>query len=285
MPDVWRLESRTLSGFKTHHVFENYGEFRSADEYIKYYSWAQGRGLPVFILGNGSNTLFRRKHVRTLVLRNRIPPTMDVLDETHIEASSSLQIMQLLKYCEPKNLDSFYFLASVPATVGGAIAMNAGAGVGPTIFDFVESITFIEEGRIRTLSEEQVARSHRTTRFTGVHGKLIVSARFRFPVASETTEGKILERTQWSLNHQDRNLPNCGSVFKECDHPFFRWLCRVPPRGLSIPGFRAQYSRRTRNWIINTNRSSWAIMTLIRLAVFVHRLCGRKIELEIILVD
>lgn len=285
MPEVQRIRTDKLSGYRTSHLFKHYGEFTTPEDYAAYLQWAREHRLPAFILGNGSNTLFAKRRVRSLVLVNRLPAEIRFIDETRLEASSSVEVMQVLKRCEEKNLHSFYFLASVPATVGGAVAMNAGLGGGGTIFDFIESVTFFEDGQIKTLEAAQIPRAHRTTPFAGVQDKLILSVAFRFPKSEESLKGSIKRRALWSREFQDRQLPNCGSVFKVCDRPLFRWLSRVPPFGIAIPGFRAQYSRRTLNWVINRNSSSWAIVALIRMAVLVHRALGKPIELEIILVD
>ncbi|MBT9527068.1 MAG: FAD-binding protein [Rhizobacter sp.] len=284
MPEVQRIRTDKLSGYRTSHLFKHYGEFTTPEHYAGYLQWARANRLPVFILGNGSNTLFTKKNVRSLVLVNRLPAQIRFIDETRLEASSSVEVMQILKHCEEKNLHSFYFLASVPATVGGAVAMNAGLGGGGTIFDFVESVTFMEDGQIKTLGAAQIPRAHRTTPFAGVQDKLILSVVFHFPKSETSIKGSIKRRALWSRDFQDRQIPNCGSVFKVCDRPLFRCLSVIPPFGIAIPGFRAQYSRRTLNWIINRNRSSWAIVALIRMAILVHRALGRPIELELVLV-
>lgn len=285
MFNVQQLESDKLSGYRTNHLFTHYGEFSSAQDYAEYLRWARESDLPVFILGNGSNTLFKRKKIRSLVLANRLPVEFKVIDETHVEATSSVQVMQLLKYCEERELQSFYYLASVPATVGGAVAMNAGQGGSGTIFDFIDTVTFFEDGQVKTLKASEIPYSHRTTPFAGVQDKLILSVVFHFPKADESIKGSIKKRALWSMEYQDRQLPNCGSVFKICDRKLFRWLSFIPPFGIAIPGFRAQYSRLTRNWLINRNSSSWAMLALIKMAVIVHRILRKPIELEIVLVE
>ena len=195
--------------------------------------------------------------------------------------SSSVNEMKGLKYFERLGLDSFYFLASVPATVGGAVAMNAGLGVGPTVFDYVESLKYLDGDRTVECANADVVRSHRRTMFTGVQDKLILSVTFRFSVADDR-EGSIRQRVQWADEHQDIRFPNCGSVFREY-HP--RLLARfrgLPPGGITFPLFRAQYSRRVNNWIIARTKSSAPIVLLIRMVQIAHRLVGRRAVPEVI---
>jgi UDP-N-acetylmuramate dehydrogenase len=68
MVEVSELVSEGLSLYRTMNRFAHYGEFTTLDEFLEYCDWARQRDLPVFILGNGSNTLFCSRTVRTLVL-------------------------------------------------------------------------------------------------------------------------------------------------------------------------------------------------------------------------
>src|SRR5262245_33250199 len=100
MPELQILKTDRLSTFRTHHRLLHYGEFSTVEQFLDYRKLAKERGLPLFILANGSNTLFVRKNVSTLVLRNRLKPWMKALGSGRVEASSSLPVMRLLKHCE-----------------------------------------------------------------------------------------------------------------------------------------------------------------------------------------
>jgi UDP-N-acetylmuramate dehydrogenase len=181
------IESNKLSFYRTYHKFENYAEFKNIEEFIFYYQWAKQNKVDFYIIGNGSNTLFGRKKVKTLILKNSLTRDIKPVSAETIKASSSTLIIDLLKYCYDNSLDSFYYLASVPATIGGALAMNAGRGRehNKTIYDFVESVTFFDGSQVRTLKNSEIDRSYRCTIFTGInnffHNKRGVS------VSKETT--------------------------------------------------------------------------------------------------
>ena len=96
MAEVSTLDSDRLSTFRTNHHFRHYGEFTTAAEYAEYRAWARDKGLPLFILGNGSNTLFTRHNVRSLVLRNRIPEEIRPLGGDLFHVSSSTQVMRVV---------------------------------------------------------------------------------------------------------------------------------------------------------------------------------------------
>lgn len=277
---IQSLDSSRLSYYQTRHRFQRYAEFSTADEFVSLRRWARRRGIPIFILANGSNTWFARKTVRTLVARNRMPSSITELSEGRLRISSSTRLSDVLHHCLERSLDSFYYLASVPATVGGALAMNAGRGRrhGLTIYDFVESVTFVDEdGETRTLPGEQLVQGYRQTLFTGVQERLILDAVFRFPRVR--IEGNpIKERIAWSHENQDYTAPSCGSVFRTAHFPTLQRL-----RGLRIDG--AWYSPVTTNWICSRSESPLPIRLLILAARLGSLLRGQKAVLEVIAVE
>lgn len=277
--NIKSLASSSLSHYRTLHHFERFGEITSIDDLFEYCKWATDNKVEIYILGNGSNTLFTKKRIKSLVLKNKLPKYINSLDDFRVEVSSSVSVMDILKYCCQNSLDSFYYLASVPATIGGALAMNAGRGKshGCTIYDFVESITFFENGDIKTLKGGEVVKGYRETIFTGKHSKLILSAVFSFE-RKEFEDSPILSRQNWSKDHQDNIAPNCGSVFKLADFSILRKL-----KGLAVG--KSSFSTKTDNWILNKSKSSFPIILLIRFTQLIHFITTRKAVLEIVTVD
>lgn len=221
MYDVKDTFSSSLSYYKTGHRFKNYAEFSSLEEYKFYFQYAKDNHLKLHILANGSNTLFNGKIINSLILKNKIPQSIIPISTNKIKVSSTVPTIKLLKFCLKNSLDSFYYLASVPATVGGALAMNAGRGKihNMTIYDFVESVSFYNPSTdiIETLEKDKIVKGYRETIFTGSQPLLIIDCIFNFPsVAMEFDP--ILARQNWSKEHQDNSSPNCGSVFKNFDY-------------------------------------------------------------------
>ncbi|MGF1935736.1 MAG: FAD-binding protein [Nostoc sp. ChiQUE02] len=273
------LTSNSLSHYRTQHHFERVGEINSVDDLQKYCNWAKENKVNVYIIGNGSNTLFVRKNIQSLILKNKLPKYTNPLPENRLEVSSSVSVMEVLKYCYQNSMNSFYYLASVPATIGGALAMNAGRGRQHecTIYDFVESVTFFEDGCVKTLQNSQIARDYRETIFTGMHSKLILSAVFKFE-RTEFTENPLISRQIWAKEHQDNTAPNCGSVFKTANYRILQKL-----RGMSIG--KAMFSTKTSNWILSKSQNSYSIIILIKIAKIFHFLTRQKIALELITID
>jgi UDP-N-acetylmuramate dehydrogenase len=278
-PDVQTLETDRASHFRTQHQLLHYAEAHSADEFIACRRWADRRKLPMLILGNGSNVLFTRKQVRSLVVKNRLPRTLREIGPNTIDVSSTVPIAQVLKWCRDRNLESCYYLASVPATIGGAIAMNAGRGRKHrcTIFDYVRSVTFLDGDEVRTLDRDEIPVSYRQTPFTGLTSRLILSAELTFPAEAADIDA-ARERVAWSRENQDHGAANCGSVFKES-----HWRIMKLLRGLRHGS--AQFSPRTANWLLSRGTSSRPLVRLIRLTQLLHRLTGRRAVVELIQVE
>ena len=275
------LEDNNLSFYRTSHYFERYGEFFTVEQFCEYCNWAKDKKIKIYILGNGSNTLFINKKIKSLILKNKLCKEIKPLSNNRIQVTSSVLVLDLLKYCHKNYLDSFYYLASVPATIGGALAMNAGRGKQHqlTIYDFVESVTFFdfESNSVKTLKKEQIVKGYRNTIFTGIHSRLILSATLKF-TPTEFKKNPIVDRCKWSKNNQDYSAPNCGSVFRDSDSRILKKL-----RGLKIG--KSSLSLKTNNWILNKSDSSFCIIIIIKIIFFIHYLLGKKAELEIITVD
>lgn len=279
MVAIKKVTTSRLSFYRTNHTFRRYVEFSSVAEFCEHKRWAKRNNVNFYILGNGSNTLFVRREVRTLVLKNCMKKYINPLDTTRVEVSSSVLILDLLRYCQKRSLDSFYYLASVPATIGGALAMNAGRGRehNLTIYDFVKTVTFVEGCEVKTLKNSEIERGYRETIFTGKNNCLILSAVFEFHT-STATDNPISSRRAWSKKHQDYTAPNCGSVFKE-SHP------KILKRLKNLQIGKAQFSSKTYNWILNSSDSSVPIVILVRIAQFLHFSVRKKAVLEVIEVD
>jgi len=269
---------QAISGYQTEHVFHHFATFHSVDEFLKLCRWAREKGVGVYILGNGSNTLFANRNVQTLILKNALPRELKHLGGDRYEVSSSVQINEVLLYCLQHSLQSFYYLAAVPATVGGALAMNAGRGrqYNLSIYDFVESVTFLTHDTVTIMQRTDMTLGYRSTPFTGVQRQLILSATFHFsPV--DLQGNPYNERLEYCKKHYDCSGPNCGSVFKYANTHIMHLL-----RGVRI--HKARYSPTISNWITNHAKDSRAIFRLIAIAKILHKITGQRIETEQIIV-
>lgn len=271
-----------LSGYRTKHTFLRYGAFKTTDEFIELVECAKRLESAIYILGKGTNTLFTRQKINTAVLKNEMPEVIESFDSTPqgetVKFSSSVPIMRALRYCEARSLDSFYFLASVPGNIGGAVAMNAGGGEGSglDIFNYLKEVSVIRNGKIETLSKESIDHGYRKTIFTGCNKTLIVSATFVFKKVT-LQESPIKARLEYYRREQDTTGPSCGSVFSKYNKTIMGLLRRTGPRV-----FGSRYSKIIGNWITCLNGRHFGLRILIAMAIIAHKLTFNKIEFEVV---
>lgn len=273
--------SNKLSTFRSEHEFEHYAEIAGIQEICHLQSWAEENKIKTYVLGNGSNVLFKRRKVKSLIMRNRLPTIIEPLGEDRFRVSSSTSIAKLLRFMQQAGRDCCYYLASVPATVGGAVAMNAGRGrsYGISILDFVEEVEFVEAGKLKTLHRNRIPHEYRNTLFTGQTDRVITSVIMTCPLKIMETN-PIADRVLFSKRTQDHSLPNCGSVFKKYNVRIMTLLSKA-----SFSLFGAKWSHKTINWIVNSSDSSLGVHVQVSVAKILHILLRKRAVLEVIVIE
>ena len=99
---------------------------RSIDEIVNVINIALSYDLPVVTLGNGSNVLVLDKGIKGLVINTKRLCLVEVKD-TKLYAQAGISMTQLATLAAKHSLTGLEFSAGIPASLGGAILMNAGA--------------------------------------------------------------------------------------------------------------------------------------------------------------
>jgi len=238
-------------------------------------------GTPVHWLGLGSNLLVRDGGIRGAVIATSgLPRELDRLDEERVRASAGLACMLLAKRCVRWQLGPAAFFAGIPGTVGGALAMNAGAFGGET-WTQVESVTTIDRnGEIRERSRADFEIGYRSVRGPADEWFLGATFRFEHDVVSSMDAIKALLAKRNAT--QPLGLPSCGSVFRNPPGDFAGRL--IEQAGLK--GHRhggAMVSDKHANFIVNLGSATAAdVETLIaEVRAAVERTSGVRLELEV----
>ena len=147
---------------------------------------------PVHWLGLGSNLLVRDGGIRGAVIATGgLPRELERLDERRVRASAGLACMLLAKRCVRWQLGPAAFFAGIPGTVGGALAMNAGAFGGETWAN-VESVTTIDRsGELHERPRAEFEIDYRSVR--GPANEWFVGATFRFEHDASSSMDAIKE--------------------------------------------------------------------------------------------
>lgn len=215
---------------------------------------------PVFWLGLGSNLLVRDGGIPGVVIAAvGIFKDLERVAALQVRVGVSLPCTQLARQCVRWGIGPSEFFAGIPGTVGGALAMNAGAHGGET-WERVRSVTTIDrrgDVRIRSIGEYQVGYRS-VTRIDDEHDQndeWFVEALLEFeagvPASQETLKALLARRK----NTQPLGLPSCGSVFRNPQGDFAARLIETAGlKGDRIGG--AEVSTKHANFIINRNHAS-----------------------------
>ena len=208
---------------------------------------ALDRSLPIYYIGLGSNLLVRDEGIAGAVVAfGRGFRELRRTGSQDVEAGAGAPCTTLARACSSWGLGPADFFAGIPGTVGGALAMNAGAFGGET-WDSVRSVdTLDRDGVEHVRSRSDYRPAYR--QLEGPEGECFLQARFRFEPARQT--GRIRSLMAERRRRQPLNLPSCGSVFKNPPGGFAGELIeKAGLKGLRQGG--AEVSAKHANFIVN----------------------------------
>jgi UDP-N-acetylmuramate dehydrogenase len=236
---------------------------------------------PVHWLGLGSNLLVRDGGIRGAVIATGgLPRELERLDEHRVRASAGLACMLLAKRCVRWQLGPAAFFAGIPGTIGGALAMNAGAFGGET-WAHVEAVATIDRsGEVRERARAEFEIDYRTVR--GPANEWFLAATFRFEHDSSSSMDAIKTLLARRNAAQPLGIPSCGSVFRNPPGDFAgRLIEQAGLKGKRLGG--AMVSDKHANFILNAGNATAAdieaLIAEVRTAV--ERSSGVQLELEV----
>lgn len=212
--------------------------------------------VPVFWCGLGSNLLVRDGGIRGLVVNTTgLLNEVRQIGELLLEAGAGVPCTVLARHCVRYKLGPAEFFAGIPGSIGGALAMNAGAYGGET-WDFVTEVTTMDRrGELHARAPEEFEVGYRSVGLPGT--EWFVSAVFAFKADPDASRERVQELMARRRETQPLGLPSCGSVFRnpEGDHAA-RLIEAAGLKGHTLGG--AQVSPKHANFIINTGSATAA---------------------------
>jgi len=253
---------------------------RTGAELERLCGYLRRREVPCFFLSGGSKVLFPDEGFPGVVVNLRTLRGLRELSPGRVEVLCGTPVAALIAYGLRKGYGGAEFLAGIPATVGGAVRMNAGA-FGECMGDLVEEILILkEEGFVRW---EASPGTFGYRSFRGPEG-VILSAVVRLrPLGREGVRRRIERFLAARRSGQPFGVPSFGCAFRNPgEGPPAGWLIeRVGLKGRSRGG--AVVSPRHANFIVNTGRAaSRDILDLMEEArERVHQRFGILLEPEV----
>ena len=279
-------------------ILENLrGELRVDDPMARHVSWRAGgkaartyapvdvddlsaflRTIPrtqdLYFVGLGSNLLVRDGGVRaTVVFTHWALRQITLLSsgdrDIEIHAGAGIASPKAARFAALHGAEGAEFLAGIPGTIGGALAMNAGCYGGET-WDLISNVTTIDRaGQLhqRARDEYQIAYRSVTRNVKGAADEWFVSATLKVPLGDgDKSRSKIKALLSKRIASQPLQQPNAGSVFRNPTGDYAARLIEACGlKGARIGG--AEISRKHANFIVNVGGASAAdIEALIDLA-------------------
>jgi UDP-N-acetylmuramate dehydrogenase len=242
-------------------------------------------GIPWTVIGKGSNVLVADRGFPGLVLRLGKGFRWAARDGGRLRAGGSMPLPALAGVALSHRLAGLEFGVAIPASLGGAVRMNAGAH-GGSMSDVLADVDLfsLEQGSVASMTAEDAGFAYRTSRLP--RGTLVIGA----TVALTADDGASIrsrmdEARAWRKATQPLAEPNCGSVFKNPpgDHAA-RLVQDSGAKGLAVGG--ASVSSKHANFIVTgAGATADDVVRLIeRVRACVRDRFGVELETEVQLV-
>ncbi len=258
-------------------------------------------GVPVLVLGGGSNIVVSDRGFRGLAIKVETPTSLRnrgsiVHEDAHgavIQVEPGCQTAGIARWTAQAGWSGLDWACGIPGTIGGAIAGNAGAYDGD-MKGVVKTVTFWSPSRpgsdslpsrVYTVSGDEMAFGYRTSRLKTPGSGVVLGAQLRLGRATPTELQERIDRFETSRRSRQPTERSCGSVFRNPSGLYAGQL--VEQAGLK--GHRigdAQISSLHGNYIVNrgtaTAHDIYALMAVVRNRVLLDT--GVSLETEVLLV-
>ena len=254
---------------------------RSAAEIAELFAEAGAAGLPVTVIGHGSNVLVLDGGIRGLVIR--IDKNMKNIrrEGNRLTAAAGAMLGAVAGFAAENGLTGLEFASGIPGTVGGAVTMNAGAYGGEMKDVVVRVDGILPDGTEMSLNGEEMRFGYRRSAVKDLN--LIVTE-----VTMELAEGdpaairaKMSELNRQRAEKQPLDVPSAGSTFKRPEGFYAAALIdQCGLKGYSVGG--AQVSMKHAGFLVNSGDSSRDYLELVRTVQrIVRERAGVELETEI----
>jgi UDP-N-acetylmuramate dehydrogenase len=236
-------------------------------------------GIPYYIMGNGSNILISDEGIRGVVVNLESGFGYMKHEGEKIIVGAGVKLARFVDFCIQKGYEGVEMLAGIPATIGGALVMNAGC-YGGEISTYVTQVQVIKNDEVKNLTKDECGFVYRNS---NLKNTIILESTFILPQGNPNELNKL--RKKWILQRNDTQpveIPNAGCVFKNPPGNFAAKLieeCGL--KGTFCGG--AMVSAKHSNFIVNyDNATAKDVVDLIKLVRnTVKEMTGIQLELEI----
>lgn len=244
--------------------------------------WCAAAGIPVTVVGGGSNLLVRDAGIRGVVLNTGRLRGIELVDGTAIEVESGVSTGKVLSLAMKNGLGGVEFLGGVPGSIGGGMIMNAGTYLGELkdVTVWVDSVRLSDGARVR---RDNAACGFRYRNSDLPPTEVVVAARLELkPRARAEIEVEVKALRKRRVEREPTRVASNGSTFKNPPGDFAGRLIEAAGcKGWQIGD--ALCSPVHANWLVNVGASTCADMVALieRVRARVIEVHGVTLELEV----
>ena len=222
----------------------------SAEDVARVLSLAKEHGVPVTLLGNGSNVLVRDGGIRGAVVKMNHPMSEIHVEGTRITAGAGALLKDVSAAAAAHGLTGLEFACGIPGSIGGACFMNAGAydGEMKNVVRRVRSVT--QDGEVVTRAAEEIDLGYRHSIFQ-TNGEAICEVELQLADGVQADiDAKMADFTHRRASKQPLELASAGSTFKRPKGYFAGTLIQETGlKGLTVG--HAQVSEKHAGFVVN----------------------------------
>ena len=206
------VPARYYTSFKIGGPMAYFAEPSSAEELRALLDAAKRSCCPVFVMGNGSNLLVSDKGVDALFIRVGSAMSAFTIDGTTVTADAGALLSIVSKASVAAGLMGLEWAAGIPGTVGGGVAMNAGA-YGGELKQVLKRVTVIENGEITEKPVSECSMGYRYSAFA-FPDAVVVRAEMKLLPDDGQTKARMDDYSRRRREKQPLEYPSAGSTFK-----------------------------------------------------------------------
>jgi UDP-N-acetylmuramate dehydrogenase len=250
----------THTSFRVGGPAEFYVAPRTTDELVESLAWARSEGLPITMLGAGSNLLVSDRGLPGLVVSTRFMRHIEFdLETAQVTVGAGEMIPRLAGQIAERGWSGFEWAVGIPGTIGGAVVMNAGAHTGCMADVLVNAHVLTVSGEVKILTPAEIGYAYRTSKLQGDTSltlperiQMVTQATLQLQPGANPESVRAATRQHLTQRHstQPYDMPSCGSVFRNPTPHKAGWLIEQSGlKGYQIGG--AQVANRHANFILN----------------------------------
>jgi UDP-N-acetylmuramate dehydrogenase len=220
--------------------------------------------VPFMTMGNGTNLIISDKGIRGVVIKLFKNISGYEINDDIITANAGMLLSTLSKVALNNELGGMEFASGIPGTLGGAVAMNAGAYGGEMKDIVLETVYVTKDGKINTATGEEHEFGYRKSKIQ-LEKSIVITSKIKLKKENKDKIKSIMDDLDGRRKtKQPLELPSAGSIFKRPEGYFAGKLIQdAGLRGFKIGG--AQVSEKHCGFIVNTdNATAKDVMDLIK---------------------